>query len=107
MDADEQAVIHHTDAAQELCIASQLLCQQCPLLRAELEQLAPVDPVEVFEHSSRICSGFFLGVFPPNCAPLEIIRLVDIPVGREQIVHNDKVDLATMRQLDTVQTVKA
>ena len=107
MDADEQTVIHHTDAAQELCIASQLLCQQCPLLRAELEHLAPVDPVEVFEHSSRVCSGFFLGVFPPDRAPLEIIRLVNIPMGWEQVVHDDKVDFATMRQLDTVQAVKA
>jgi hypothetical protein len=83
VDADQQTVVHHTDAAQELCVASYLFRQQCSLFWAELEQLAPINPIEILEHCSRICSSLFFGILPPNRAPFEIVGFMDVPMGRE------------------------
>jgi len=38
---------------------------------------------------------------------LEVVSFVDIAMGREEVVHDDKVDLAAARELDTVKAVEA
>lgn len=38
---------------------------------------------------------------------LEVVSLVNIPMGREEVVHDDEVDLAAARELDTVKAVEA
>lgn len=104
---DEQAVIHHVHLFQPLGIPPQLLGEQGPLLGPDLERLVPVDPVEILHDGARIRGGLVLGVLPPDRRPLEVVRLVDIPMRREQIVHNHEMDLAPSRQLHPMQPVKA
>ena len=38
---------------------------------------------------------------------LEVVRLVNVAVGREEVVHDHKVDLLAMRELDAVEAVEA
>ena len=107
MYTDEQTVIHHTDRLEELRVTTELLRQERTLLRAQLEHLVAVDPVEVFEDRTGVLFRLFFRVHSPDGTPLEIVRLVNVLVGREEVVHDDKVNLSAPGKLDTMQTIKA
>lgn len=99
---DEQTVIHHMHRLQECRVTTQLLCQQRTLLRSKLQHFFAVDPVEVLQHRAGILFGHFFRVLSPHSTALEIVRLVDILVWREQIVHDDEVNLLASWELDTM-----
>jgi hypothetical protein len=46
-------------------------------------------------------------IFSRDGGPFEIVRLVDVAMGRHEVVHDDKVDLPTSRQLDPMQAIEA
>lgn len=62
MESDQQTVIHDAHFLQELRVGPQLLLEKRPLLRSEIERPPTVDPVEVLQDGSRVCSGLFFGI---------------------------------------------
>lgn len=108
MHADEETIIHDVHLFQELRVSFELLCEECPLLRPQLQSLASVDPVEVLERDLVLFfGGLFLRVESTNCAALEVVSLVNIFVWREKVVHDDKVNLPPPRQFYTMKTIEA
>jgi hypothetical protein len=103
---NEERVIHHVYPLQQLGVPAELLRQQRAFLRAKLKLLAAVDPVEILEHRAWILARPVLRVLPPDGGPLEIVRLVDVLVWREEVVHDHEMDLPTPRQLDAVKTIE-
>lgn len=91
---------------QEFRISSELFSEQRALLWTELERLSPVDPIEILQNRTRILARLVLWILPTDGTSLQIIRLVDILVRREEIVHDDKVDFSAMRELDTMKAIK-
>ena len=87
---------------EQLRVAPDLLRQQRPLLRPELETLPAVDPIEVLEYRTRVLTCSLLRVLAPDRTSLEVVRLVDVLVRREEVVHDHKVDLAPVRELHAV-----
>ena len=63
-------------------------------------------PVQVLQHRTRVPLRFILRVLPAHRTPFQIIRLVNILMRREKVVHNDEMDLASSRQLNTMQAIE-
>jgi len=103
---DKQAIIHDVDFPQQFCISSQLLRQQSSFLWSELQHLATVDPIQVLQDSPWVCSGLFLRILSSHSATLQVIRLMDIPMGREEIVHDNEVNFSSVRKLDTMKSIE-
>ena len=59
---DQKRIIHHAKLLEKLGVAAELFREERTLLRAELEFLAAVDPIEVFEHRTRVLACALLGV---------------------------------------------
>ena len=59
---DKKRIIHHAKLFEKLGIAAELFSEERTLLRTELEFLSAVDPIEVFEHRTRVLTGALLGV---------------------------------------------
>ena len=107
MDAHKQTIIHHIRLLQEFRIPSELLSQQRPLLWAQLQHIPAIDPIQVLQDRPRVPRSLLLRVLPPHRASLQIIRLVDIPMGWEQIIHDHEMDLPSPGQLHAVQPIEA
>ena len=107
MDPNEQRVIHHAQLLQQLRIPPELLCEQSAFLRAQLERLAAVDPVEVLQYRTRVLRRTLLRVLTADGRALEIVRLVDVLVRGEEVVHDHEVDFASVGKLDAVEAVEA
>lgn len=103
----EQTVIHDVEAIQKGDVALQLSLEERKLLRAELDLPVAVNPVEILENGALLLLGLLLGVLAPDGGAFEIIRLVDVSMRWEQVVHDDEVNLASVRELDAMQTVEA
>ena len=104
--ADEERVIHHLEHLEKLGVAAELLREERTFLGAEREFLATLDPIEVLKHRPRVFTSTVLGVYPTDCAALEIVCLVDILVSREEVVHDHKVNLASMGKFDAVEAIE-
>jgi hypothetical protein len=104
--SDQQRIVHYSDVTQEIAIPSKLFPKQGSLFWPKLEHPASVEPVEVLQRGLGVDLGFFFRVFSAHRRPLKIVGLVDIAMWREQIVHDDKVNLATAWQLDPMQAVE-
>lgn len=76
------------------------------LLYAELEMPFPAHPVQVLERRPRILRKVVLPVVAPDSRTFKVKGLVNVPVWRKQVVHDDKVNLFPVRHLDPVQPVK-
>lgn len=74
------------------------------LLRSELQLAVAVDPVEILLSSTRVVVEFLVTDRTSQSRALQIICLMNIPVGREDVAHHHKVNLASMRQLDTMKS---
>lgn len=107
MDADEETVIHDTDLLEELRVSPELLRQQRTLLGAKLKRLAAMDPVDILQRRSWVLARTIFGILPSNRRALQVVRFVNIAMGWEEVVHDDEVDLAPVRELDTVQAVES
>jgi len=64
-------------------------------------------PVQVLQHRTRVPLRFILGVLPAHRTAFQIIRLVNILMWWEKVVHNDEMDLASSGQLNTMQTIES
>lgn len=95
MYSNKQTVVHDSDILQELGISAQLLGQESSLLRSQFENLATVDPVDVFKNSMRVLLRFLLRVLPSDGASFQVISFVDIAMWGEEIVHDDEVDFTS------------
>jgi hypothetical protein len=91
---------------EELGVAAELLCEEGALFRTELELLATIDPVEVLEHRPRILTCTLLRIYSTDGATLEVVRFMNIFMGREEVVHDHEMDLATMWKFDAMQTIE-
>ena len=59
---DKKRIIHDAKLLEKLGVAAELFREERTLLRTELEFLAAVDPIEVFEYRARVLTGALLGV---------------------------------------------
>ncbi len=91
---------------EELGVAAKLLREEGTFLGTQRELLTALDPIEVLQHRPRVFTSTLLGVYPTDCAALEIVRLVDILMSREEVVHDHKVYLASMRKFDTMKAIE-
>lgn len=107
MYANEQTVVHDAELLQELRVSPELLRQKRTLFWTELERLVTVDPVEILQRRAWVLACTFFRVLPPNRRSLQVISLVDVPMGREEVVHDDEVDLVSVRELNAVQSIKS
>jgi hypothetical protein len=107
VDSNKKTVVHNIDFVQKLGVSPQLLRQKCSLLRSKLQHLASIYPIEIFEHSPWVLDGFILRVFTPHSATLQVVSFVDIPVRREQVVHDNEVNLASPREFYTMKPVES
>jgi len=108
MHTDEQAVIHDVHLFQKLRIPFELFRQECPFLWPQLQSFSSVDPVEVFErHLVLFFCSLFLRVESTNCAALEVVRFMDVLVGREKVVHYDEMNLSPSWQLHAMKAIEA
>lgn len=92
---------------EQFGVSSDLLRQQSSFLRAELEGLPAVYPVEVLEYGARVLAGLVLWILTAHRTALQVVRFMYVFVWREEVVHDDKVDLPAVGQLYPVQTVEA
>lgn len=106
MYAHEQGIVHDFDALQELGIPPQLLCKQCLLFRPKLQYPPAIHPVDIFEHRLWVGLGLVLGVLAPIRRSFQVICFVYVVLRWKEIVHDDKVDFASPRELDSVQAVE-
>lgn len=106
MDANEQTVVHDTERLEKFGVPPQLLRQKRTLFRTKLERLATVDPVEVLERRAWVLACTLFRELPPNSRALQVVCLVDVPMRREEVVHDHEVDLLPAGKLDAVQSVK-
>ena len=65
-----------------------------------------IDPIQVLQDHPWIPRSLLLWVLPPHCAPLQIICLVDILMGPEQVIHDHEMDLLPLGQLHVVQPIE-
>lgn len=107
VDPNEQTVIHHIDLFQEFRVPPELFRQQRAFLRPQFNHPLTVDPVEIFEDCTRVLASLGLWVLAPDCTPLEVVRLVNITMRREEVIHDHKVNLAPVRKLDAVQAIES
>jgi len=91
---------------EELGVAAELLSKKGTLFRTELEFLAAVDPVDVLEHRPWVLTCTLLRIYTTDGATLEVVRLMNIFMGREKVVHDHEVYLAPMWKFDAVQTIE-
>jgi hypothetical protein len=127
VDTGEEGVVHNSELLHQFRVATELLFEERLLLWSESELTMPIDPVEVLENRTRVVNSFILGVKASDGGTLreggrgrsasvqdeddggnhlEIIRLVDIAMRRKKVVHDDKVDLLSPGELDTMKTVE-
>ena len=104
MDTDEQTVVHNVESGQQFHIPLGLFHKQMAFLRSEFQLAVAVDPVEILLSSTRVVVEFLVTDRTSQSRALQIICLMDIPVGGKDVAHHHKVDLASMRQLDTMQS---
>ena len=104
VNANEQRVIHHSKLLQHFSVTSKLLRQERMFLWIELEHL---DRVEILQDCTQILSSLLFRALATDSGTLEIVRLVDIFVRREEVVHDHEVDLEAVRELNAIQTVEA
>ena len=90
---------------EELRVLFNLFDKQFPLGRSELEFLMAFQKVDVL-HDARAPVCARLGVATDGGA-LEVVRLVNVAVRRENVAHDDKVNLAAVGELDAVKAVEA
>lgn len=65
-----------------------------------------MEPIDIFEGGPRIDSGLVFRVLSIDRRAFEIKCLVNVSVRRHEVVHDDKVNLSTMRQLDSVEPIE-
>lgn len=106
MYADQQTIIHHVDLLQQLSVPPNLLRQQGSFLRAQFESPAAMYPIQVLQHCSGVDRSPLLWVLSSDRTSLEVVRLVDITMRWEEVVHDDEVDLPAVGHLDTMKTVE-
>jgi hypothetical protein len=100
--ADEKRIIHHAKLLEKLGVAAELFSEERTLLRTELEFLASINPIEVFEHRTRVLTGALLGVYSTNGATFEVVGLMNILMGWEKVIHDHEMDLAPAGKFDAV-----
>lgn len=103
---NQQRVIHHVLPLQELHVPPQLLGQQRSLLWTKLERPPPINPILVLQNSSRVLLRLLFWVFPSESTSFQVVRLVYISMGREEVVHDHEMDLPSSGKLDSVQTIE-
>ena len=104
VEANQEGVVHDAAATQPLHVFLELVKEDAGGLWAELKLARALEPVEVLEHGPALAlwrSGVV--VEAANGGALEVVDLMDVLVGREDVSHNDKVDFAALRKLDAVE----
>lgn len=107
VDTDQQTVIHNVESCQEFRIPLELLYKEVSPLGSQFQLAVPVDPVEILLRCAGVAVQFLVADGTAQRGALQIVCLVDIPVGWEDVAHDDKVNLLSMRELDTMQTKEA
>jgi hypothetical protein len=103
MDTDEQTIIHDVEPGQQFHIPLGLFHKEMALLWSELQLAVAVDPVKILLSCTWVVAELLVADCTSKSRALQVIRLMDIPVRREDVAHHYKVNLASMRQLYTVQ----
>lgn len=106
MYADQQTIIHHVDLLQQLSVPPNLLRQQGSFLRAQFQGPAAMYPIQILQHCSRVYRSPLFWVLSSDRTSLEVVRLVNITVRWEEVVHDDEVYLPAVGHLDTMETVE-
>jgi hypothetical protein len=106
VDPDQEGIVHHPNLLQELHIPLQLLRQQRSFLRAKLKRPTPIHPILVLEYRSRILLRLLFRIFPAKRTSLQIIRLVNISMRGEEVIHDHKMNLSPSRKLDTMKSIE-
>ncbi len=68
--------------------------------------MLPVDPIEILEDGIILVLEELLWIFPADRTSFQIESLVNILVGRKQIVHDNEVNFPTSRQFHTMETIE-
>ena len=106
VDADQHRVVHDLQTLQKSNITLHLLDKGVLLGRAKLEMQVPPEPVEVLQCGPRVLCQFVFLEISTNSTALEIKGPVDVSVRREEIVHDDKMDLAAVGNFDPVEAIE-
>jgi len=76
-------------------------------LGSKLQLAISVDPVQILLGCAWIVVEFLVTDGSAQGRSFQVVGLVDISVGWEDVAHDHKVNLASMGQLDTVQSKEA
>lgn len=90
VDSDEERVVHNVHLLEKLGVSPQLLAQQRRLLGSEVERPVASNPVDVLEDGPLLIFGLLLGVLATSRRSLEVVRFVDVAVGREEVVLSEE-----------------
>jgi hypothetical protein len=107
VDASQKRVIDDPESLEQLGVTFELLLEQRLLLRAKLELSTPPNPIEVLEHCPGVLSSLVFGIVSTDRGAFQVVRLVNIAVRREKVVHDEKVDFSPSRQLDSMEAVES
>lgn len=104
MDSDQQTIIHDVESRQQFNIPFGLLHKQVSFLWSQLQLPIPVDPIEILLCCTRVVGKLFVADGTSKSRALQVIGFVDVPVGGEDIAHDHEMNLASVRQLDTMKS---
>lgn len=107
VDANQQTVIHNVESRQQLHISLHLLHKLVSFLGSNLQLAIPVDPIEILLRCAWVVVQFFIADRTAQGRALQVKGFVDISVRREDIAHDNKVNLLSMRQLDSMEAKEA
>lgn len=75
-------------------------------LRSKFEVVVPAQPIQVFEGCSRITFQILLLKVSSNRRPFEIEHLMYVSMWGKEIVHDNKVYLPAIWDLNSVKSVE-
>ncbi len=87
-----------------LDIPVNLFNQKLSLFRPKVNFLVSFQPVLVLQNSPWILESLGFWIVPPNHGPFQVVRLVNVLVGRKDIAHDDKVDFPVPREFDPMES---